>query len=184
MNNSPSLKRYIWRKTNCQLKRFVGEQALDEDRDLFSRTRMLKLANDRWRFGSPHRHELLRREDLVQNHKLIEKICQKESLSLHTRKRVNRPSHARIVQTGPAGRDEQWAMDFASNSLMGGRRIRILTIADLWDHSARRSKWICRCLECGQCAFLKGYVFKAGCRSVLRLITARIPCPQSTRWRR
>ena len=50
--------------------------------------------------------------------------------------RVKRPSHARIVQAGPAGPDEQWAMDFVSDSLMGGRRIRILTIADLWDRSS------------------------------------------------
>ena len=27
-------------------------------------------------------------------------------------------------------------MDFVSDSLMGGRRIRILTIADLWDRSS------------------------------------------------
>ena len=44
--------------------------------------------------------------------------------------------HARIVQAGPDGPDEQWAMDFVSDSLMGGRRIRILTIADLWHSSS------------------------------------------------
>ena len=97
---------------------------------------MLELANDRRRFGSPRLHELLRREELVQNHKRTERIYQEENLSLRTRKRVKRPSHARIVQAGPAGPDEQWAMDFVSDSLMGGRRIRILTIADLWDRSS------------------------------------------------
>ncbi len=97
---------------------------------------MLELANDRRRFGSPRWHELLRREDLVQNHKRTERIYQEENLSLRTRKRVKRPSHARIVQAGPTGPDEQWAMDFVSDSLMGGRRIRILTIADLWERSS------------------------------------------------
>ena len=97
---------------------------------------MLELANDRRRFGSPRLHELLRREELVQNHKRTERIYQEENLSLRTRKRVKRPSHARIVQAGPAGPDEQWAMDFVSDSLMDGRRIRILTIADLWDRSS------------------------------------------------
>ena len=63
---------------------------------------------DRRRFGSPPLHELLRREGLVQNHKRTERIYQEESLSLRTRKRVKRPSHARIVQAGPAGPDEQW----------------------------------------------------------------------------
>ena len=97
---------------------------------------MLELANDRRRFGSPRLHELLRGEELVQNHKRTERIYQEENLSLRTRKRVKRPSHARIVQAGPAGPDEQWTMDFVSDSLMGGRRIRILTIADLWDRSS------------------------------------------------
>jgi len=97
---------------------------------------MLELAEDRRRFGSPRLHELLRREGLVQNHKRTERIYQEENLSLRTRKHVKRPSHARIVQAAPAGPDEQWAMDFVSDSLMGGRRIRILTIADLWDRSS------------------------------------------------
>lgn len=97
---------------------------------------MLELANDRRRFGPPRMHELLRREALVQNYKRTERIYQEENLSLRTRKRVKRPSHARIVQAGSAGPDEQWAMDFVSDSLMSGRRIRILTIADLWDRSS------------------------------------------------
>ena len=97
---------------------------------------MLELANDRRRFGSPRLHELLRREELMQNNKRTERIYQEENLSLRTRKRVKRPSHARIVQAGPTGPDEQWAMDFVSDSLMGGQRIRILTITDLWDRSS------------------------------------------------
>ena len=46
---------------------------------------MLELANDRQRFGSPRLHELLRREELVQNHKRTERIYQEENLSLRTR---------------------------------------------------------------------------------------------------
>lgn len=113
---------------------------------------MLELANDRLRFGSPCLHELLRREELVQNHKRTERIYHEENLSLHTRKRVKRPSHARIVQAGP---DEQWAMDFVCETLMGRRRIRILTIADLWDRSSPvlevdmslSGVWVVRVLE-------------------------------------
>ena len=91
-----------------QFNRFSARRPPSEDRDLLLRTRMLKLANDRRRFGSPRLHELLRREGLVQNHKWAERIYQEENLSLRTRKRVKRPSHARIVQAGPDGPDEQW----------------------------------------------------------------------------
>ena len=46
------------------------------------------------------------------------------------------PSHTRIVQAGPDAPDKQWAMDVVSDSLMGRRRIRVLTIADPWDRSS------------------------------------------------
>lgn len=60
----------------------------------FLRTRMLELAEDRRRFGSPRLYEELRWEGLVQNHKRTERIYHEENLSLRIRKRVKRPSHA------------------------------------------------------------------------------------------
>ena len=134
---------------------------------------MLELANDRRRFGSPRLHELLRREELVQNHKRTERIYQEENLSLRTRKRVKRPSHARIVQAGPAGPDEQWAMDFVSDSLMGGRRIRILTIADLWDRSSPALEVDMSLPGVRVVRVLERLPFKIGCLSVSRLIMGR-----------
>ena len=56
----------------------------------------------------------------MQNHMRTERIYKEENLSLRTLKRVKRPSHARIVQAGPTGPGDQWAMDFVSDSLMGG----------------------------------------------------------------
>ena len=32
--------------------------------------------------------------------------------------------------------DERWAMDFMSDALVNGRRIRALTIVDLWDRTS------------------------------------------------
>ena len=43
---------------------------------------------------------------------------------------MKRPSHARIVQAGPAGPDEQWAMDFVSDSLYDGRKFRVFNLID------------------------------------------------------
>ncbi len=134
---------------------------------------MLELASDRRRFGSPHLHRLLRREELVQNHKRTERIYQEENLSLRTRKRVKRPSHARFVQAGPAGPDEQWAMDFVSDSLIGGRRIRILTITDQWDRSSPALEVAMSLPGVRVVRVLEGYAFKEGYRSVSRLIMGR-----------
>ncbi|QCC85654.1 transposase [Desulfovibrio desulfuricans] len=72
----------------------------------------------------------------MQNHKRTGRIYQEENLSLRTRKRLKRPSHARIAHAGPAGPDEQWAMDFVSDSLMGGLAHPDFTIADLRDRSS------------------------------------------------
>lgn len=57
-------------------------------------------------------------------------------------------------------------MDFASDLLIGGRRIRILTIADLWDRSKPAFQVDMSLHGVELCMFLKDCVFKVGCRSV------------------
>ena len=106
------------------------------DRDAALRLRLRELAEERRRFGAPRLHIMLRREGLVQNHKRTERLYREENLSLRLRSRKKRPSHLRVVQPGPSGPDEQWNLDFMSDALMNGRRIRVLTIVDLWDRSS------------------------------------------------
>jgi putative transposase len=107
-----------------------------EDKDAELRERMREIAETRRRFGTPRLHVLLRREGLVMNHKRTERVYREEKLSLRLKKRNKRPSHMRVYQPGPSCRDEQWAMDFLSDALINGRRIRILTVMDLWDRSS------------------------------------------------
>jgi len=106
------------------------------DKDAALRARMREIAETRRRFGAPRLHIMLRREGLVVNHKRTERVYREEGLSLRLKKRNKRPSHARVPQAGPLCRDEQWSMDFLSDALLDGRRIRILTIVDLWDRSS------------------------------------------------
>lgn len=54
---------------------------------------------------------------------------------MHLRPRKKCPCVLRSCLPTPSGPDEQWEMDFVSDSLGSGRRIRILTILDLWDRS-------------------------------------------------
>ena len=119
----------------CVNRRSARRKA-PSDKDAVLRTRMRELAEERRRFGSPRLHILLRREGLVQNHKRTERIYREEQLSLRLRKRKKRPSHLRVVQPGPCGPDEQWSMDFMSDALMNGRRIRVLTIVDMWNRES------------------------------------------------
>jgi putative transposase len=110
------------------------------DRNAALRIRLKELAEERRRFGSPRLLVLLRREGWVVNHKRVERLYRQEGLSLRQRRRRKRPSHLRVVRPGPNGANQQWAMDFVSDSLADGRRMRVLTVVDLWD---RRSP----CLE-------------------------------------
>ena len=114
------------------------EPAPDRNADL--RIRLKELAEERRRFGSPRLLTLLRREGWVVNHKRVERVYRQEGLSLRQRRRRKRPSHLRHVRPGPTGANQHWAMDFVSDSLADGQRMRVLTVVDLWD---RRSP----CLE-------------------------------------
>ena len=106
-----------------------------QDRDAELRRRLRELAEERRRFGVQRLHILLRREGLVVNHKRTERLYREERLSLRLRPMKKRPCVLRACQPAPMGPDEQWGMDFVSDSLESGRRIRILTILDLWDRS-------------------------------------------------
>lgn len=105
----------------------------DKDADL--RQRLRELAEERRRFGVQRLHVFLRREGLMVNHKRTERVYREEGLSLRLRPSKKRPSVLRVWRVAPSGPREQWDMDFVSDSLASGRRIRILTILDLWNRS-------------------------------------------------
>ncbi len=87
------------------------------------------LAGERLRYGAPRLHVLLKREGLVINHKKTERIYKEEKLSIR-RKRRKKISRIRIALETPTVANEQWSMDFVSDSLHNGRRFRVLTVVD------------------------------------------------------
>lgn len=90
---------------------------------------MRELAQQYRRWGSPMLHQVLRREGLVVNHKRTERIYREEGLSLRTKRRKKRPSLR--VQMPPATAPNQvWAMDFISDRLADGRKVKILSLID------------------------------------------------------
>ena len=103
------------------------------DKDAVLRERLRELAQVRRRFGSPRLTVLLRREGWGVNHKRVERVYREEGLSLRMRRRRKRPSHLRVVLPGPRGPDQRWSMDFMSDALLNGRRLRLLTMVDGWD---------------------------------------------------
>lgn len=94
------------------------------------RERLRELAQKRRRWGCPQLHRVLRREGLVKNHKRTERIYREESLSIRCRKRKKTTSELRIQVPDAERPNQQWAMDFMSDALFNGRKIRLLTLID------------------------------------------------------
>jgi len=94
------------------------------------RKRLKELAQQRRRFGSPRLHILLRREGIAINHKRTERIYREEKLSLRQRRRKKMTAVLRVEMPQAEKPDQRWSMDFMSDSLYNGRKIRVLTVVD------------------------------------------------------
>ena len=72
---------------------------------------------------------VLQREGWSVGRKLVYRLYREENRLLRPKKRRRRVSHqARVLQSTPHQLNEQWSMDFMSDALVDGRRIRVLTI--------------------------------------------------------
>jgi len=94
------------------------------------RERLRELAQKQRKKGCPHFHRLLRREKLVVNHKRTERIYKEEGLSLRRKKRKKIASELRVKIPDAVKSGQYWAMDFVSDALFNGRKIRLLTLID------------------------------------------------------
>jgi putative transposase len=68
----------------------------------------------------------------MDNHKRIYRIYTQQRLQVRCRRR-RRPAASRGQQPMPAvGFNQRWSMDFVSDQLANGRRIRVLNVLDEW----------------------------------------------------
>ncbi len=95
------------------------------------RIRLRELAAVRVSYGYRRLHVLLQREGFQVNHKRVYRLYRQEGLMMRPKKPRRHVSLARRVQRPlPTSRDESWSLDFMSDELFDGRRIRLLTIVD------------------------------------------------------
>jgi putative transposase len=73
---------------------------------------------------------MLKRENLVVNHKRTERIYREEGLALRRKRRRKGAAGIRIVMPTAIRPNEHWSMDFVSDSIVTGRRFRALAIID------------------------------------------------------
>ena len=93
--------------------------------------RLKDLAQARVSYGYRRLHTLLQREGWLVNHKRAYRLYSQEGLMLRTKRpRRHVSCQRRVDRPAPAGVDESWSMDFMSDELFDGRRIRLLTLVD------------------------------------------------------
>jgi putative transposase len=130
------MKKRFGRSENkaCQLSGISRSSYRYEKRtdDAFLRERLETLAQEKRRYGCRRLHILLKREGLIVNHKKTERIYRELGLSIRTKKRKKLVNALRLVLPVPEGPDEIWACDFIHDGLANGRRLRCLTIVDVF----------------------------------------------------
>lgn len=99
--------------------------------------RIREIAAVRVRYGYPRIHVLLRREGWAVNRKRVYRLYRQEGLSLRHKRPRRHVTAARRMERAAASRaNEQWSMDFVSDALFDGRRIRALTLVDNYTREA------------------------------------------------
>jgi len=94
------------------------------------RARLRELAALRRRFGYRRLHVLLKREGTLMNHKKLRRLYSEERLQVRRRGGRKRAQGTRCPMTIPQGPNQRWSLDFVSDTLTDGRRIRILAVVD------------------------------------------------------
>jgi putative transposase len=100
------------------------------------RARLRALAAERPRFGYRRLHAVLRREGIVVNHKRVARLYREEELAVRRRSRKRLAREGRGTAPAPTAPNERWGLDFMSDAVAGGRRLRLLCVLDLCTREA------------------------------------------------
>jgi putative transposase len=105
----------------------------NRDDQAYLRSRIREIAAARVRFGHRRIYIVLRREGIVVNHKRVRRLYREEGLNLRLRRPRRHVSAAQRVERPVVnGPNEVWSMDFVSDALFDGRRLRALTLLDIY----------------------------------------------------
>ena len=85
------------------------------------------------RYGYRRIYIVLRREGIVVNHKRVRRLYREEGLNLRIKRPRRHVSAAhRVERSAVTAPNEVWSMDFVSDALFDGRRLRALTLLDVY----------------------------------------------------
>ena len=98
--------------------------------------KIVEIAQARRRFGYRRIHDMLRPDYPGVNHKRVYRLYSQAKLAVRRRKKGKRPANERVPLQLARSVNEVWSMDFVSDSLSGGRRLKYLTVADDFSHES------------------------------------------------
>ncbi len=138
---SPQAKRSAIKSTRdrlsenraCKLvgiKRSVLRYRFKRSDDSMLKDKIKHHAFERRRFGYRRILLLLRREGIIVNHKKVFRLYREAGLKVAKRGGRKKALGLRRALNPPTKVDQQWSLDFVSDALWNGRRIRLLTIVD------------------------------------------------------
>lgn len=90
--------------------------------------RLIELAGERRRYGYRRLHALVRREGIRANHKCAYRLYEEAGLAVKRRRKRVGVAIEREPLELPNAPNQVWSIDFVSDALESGRRIKILTI--------------------------------------------------------
>ena len=114
-----------------QLQRSSYQYRSRKDEQAALRIRIRDLAQARVSYGYQRIHVLLQREGWKVNHKRVYRLYREEGLTMRSKRPRRHVSACRRVERPLAIQpNEGWSMDFMSDELFDGRRLRLLTLVD------------------------------------------------------
>lgn len=113
--------------------RYTPEEAVDDG----LRDSIKRLAEQHPKYGYRMITLKLRQQSILANHKRIERMYREEGLQLA--KRHKRRKTSKVMRNDPepvTSPNEEWAMDFVSDTLHNGGRFRVFNLIDTYNRMA------------------------------------------------
>jgi putative transposase len=107
----------------------IRYKAKKKDENAISQ-KIRKIALEKRRFGYRRIHMMLKREGEKINHKRVYRIYKEQGLKVKKRGGRKRAIGIRVVKKVSEKINERWSLDFVSDGLANGKRIRMLTVLD------------------------------------------------------
>lgn len=98
--------------------------------------KIIEIAQARRRFGYRRIHDMLKPQFPGVNHKRVYRLYTQAGLTVRKRKKAKFVASERVPLQLAKSINEVWSMDFVSDSLSSGRRIKCLTVADDFSHES------------------------------------------------